>query len=59
VNQAMGAAEAVVAAGRASAQSVELVASALAKDRGHDAASLAVAEKYVGAFQVSYCSRIC
>jgi len=53
VNQALGAAEAVVAAGRARAQSVELVAAALAKDKGPEAASLAVAEKYIGAFQVN------
>ena len=51
INNAAGAAEAVVAAGRARAQSIELVAKALSDVNGQNAASLAVAEKYVSAFQ--------
>lgn len=51
INAARGAAEAVVAAGRARAESIELVAKSLQNKDGHNAASLAVAEKYVTAFQ--------
>ncbi len=51
INNAQGAAEAVVAAGRARAQSIELVATALGQNNGQNAAGLAVAEKYVTAFQ--------
>lgn len=51
INAAHGAAEAVVAAGRARAESIALVAEALHHKDGHNAASLAVAEKYVTAFQ--------
>ena len=51
INAAQGAAEAVVAAGKARAKSVEMVAQALGKQDGHNAAGLAVAEKYVSAFQ--------
>ncbi|TRY67609.1 hypothetical protein TCAL_11140 [Tigriopus californicus] len=51
INAAHGAAEAVVAAGRARAESIALVAEALHHHNGHNAASLAVAEKYVTAFQ--------
>lgn len=40
-----------MAAGKARAQSIELVAAALGQSNGHNAASLAVAEKYVSAFQ--------
>lgn len=50
INSAQGAAEAVIAAGRARAQSIELVSKALADTNGHNAAALAVAEKYVSAF---------
>jgi len=57
VNQAAGEAEAVVAAGRARMESIKLVASSLQMDKGQDAAALAVAEKYVGAFQV--CEQCC
>jgi hypothetical protein len=52
INAAAGAAEAVVAAGRARAQSIELVAKSLCDTNGQNAASLAIAEKYVSAFQV-------
>merc|ERR1712095_27740 len=48
---AQGAAEAVVAAGKARAQSIELVSRALSEINGSNAASLAIAEKYVTAFQ--------
>merc|ERR1711953_134194 len=51
INEAQGAAEAVVAAGKARAQSIELVSKALGQTNGSNAASLAVAEKYVTAFQ--------
>ena len=53
INAAQGAAEAVIAAGRARAKSIEVVSAALnSRDgHGHDAAALAVAEKYVTAFQ--------
>lgn len=51
INAAQGAAEAVVAAGKARAKSIELVSAALGNNNGHNAANLAVAEKYVTAFQ--------
>jgi len=51
INEAVGAAEAVVAAGKARAQSIEMVSKALGQTNGANAASLAVAEKYVTAFQ--------
>jgi regulator of protease activity HflC (stomatin/prohibitin superfamily) len=51
INAADGAAQAVVAAGRARAQSIEMVSESLNRPHGQNAASLAVAEKYVGAFQ--------
>jgi regulator of protease activity HflC (stomatin/prohibitin superfamily) len=51
INAANGAAEAVVAAGRARAQSIEMVAKSLCGVNGKNAASLAMAEKYVSAFQ--------
>jgi len=51
INEAQGAAEAVIAAGKARAQSIEMVSKALGQTNGSNAASLAVAEKYVSAFQ--------
>jgi len=51
INEAQGAAEAVIAAGKARAQSIEMVSKALGQTNGSNAASLAVAEKYVTAFQ--------
>ena len=51
INAAQGSAEAVIAAGRARAKSIEMVSEALAAENGHNAAGLAVAEKYVTAFQ--------
>lgn len=51
INEAQGTAEAVIAAGRARAQSIEMVSKALGAANGSNAASLAVAEKYVTAFQ--------
>merc|ERR1711936_853657 len=51
INEAVGAAEAVVAAGKARAESIEMVSKALGQANGSNAASLAVAEKYVSAFQ--------
>merc|ERR1719369_635617 len=51
INEAQGKAQAVIVAGEARAKSIELVSEALGKDNGHSAASLAVAEKYVAAFQ--------
>merc|ERR1711997_1333885 len=51
INEAVGAAEAVVAAGKARAESIEMVSKALGQTNGSNAASLAVAEKYVTAFQ--------
>lgn len=51
INEAQGAAEAVVAAGKARAQSIELVSKSLSEINGSNAASLAIAEKYVTAFQ--------
>lgn len=50
INEAEGAAQAVVAAGKARAESIEMVAKALNQANGSNAASLAVAEKYVTAF---------
>ena len=40
----------MIAAGKARAQSIELVSKALCGENGQNAAALAVAEKYVGAF---------
>lgn len=51
INEAQGQAEAVIAAGNARAQSIELVSKALDEVNGSNAAALAVAEKYVSAFQ--------
>merc|ERR1719369_2572047 len=51
INSAQGSAQAVIVAGEARAKSIELVSQALCKENGHNAASLAVAEKYVMAFQ--------
>ena len=51
INEAQGAAEAVVAAGSARAKSIEMVSKALGEVNGSNAAALAVAEKYVSAFQ--------
>ena len=50
INQATGAAEAVILAGEARAKSIQAVASVLDTERGANAASLAVAENYVKAF---------
>ena len=50
INQAVGAAEAVVVAGQARAKSIEAIAQALASQKGTSAANLAVAENYVKAF---------
>nr|ACO12267.1 Stomatin-like protein 2 [Lepeophtheirus salmonis] len=50
INSAEGSAEAVVVAGEARARSIELIAESLNKNNGGNAASLAVAEKYVVAF---------
>ena len=51
INEAQGAAEAVIAAGKARAASIEMVSKALGEVNGSNAASLAIAEKYVTAFQ--------
>ena len=51
VNAAQGAATAVIAAGKARAESIQMVAKSLEKENGHNAAALAVAEKYVAAFE--------
>merc|ERR1712141_250555 len=51
INEAEGSAQAVVAAGQARAKSIELVSKALGEVNGSNAAALAVAEKYVSAFQ--------
>jgi len=50
INAAEGAAKAVVVAGEARAKSISVVAQALQHENGNNAASLAVAEKYVTAF---------
>lgn len=50
INSAVGSAEAVIVAGEARAKSIRAVAEALADEKGASAASLAVAENYVGAF---------
>ena len=51
INSAEGAAQAVIAAGRARAESIRLVSESLGKANGQNAANLAVAEQYVEAFQ--------
>ena len=51
INSAEGAAQAVIAAGRARAESIRLVSESLGKSNGQNAANLAVAEQYVEAFQ--------
>ena len=50
INQAVGAAEAVIVAGEARAKSIEAIAQALGSQKGTSAANLAVAENYVKAF---------
>ena len=50
INQAVGAAEAVIVAGEARAKSIEAIAEALSSQKGTSAANLAVAENYVQAF---------
>ena len=50
INQAVGAAEAVIVAGEARAKSIEAIAQALSSQKGTSAAKLAVAENYVKAF---------
>ena len=50
INQAVGAAEAVVVAGEARSKSIEAIAKSLASQKGTSAANLAVAENYVTAF---------
>ena len=50
INQAVGAAEAVIVAGQARAKSIEAIAEALSSQKGTSAANLAVAENYVKAF---------
>ena len=50
INQAVGAAEAVIVAGEARAKSIEAIAGALGSQKGTSAANLAVAENYVKAF---------
>ncbi|KAJ1644473.1 Synaptotagmin-like protein 2 [Dispira simplex] len=51
INEALGAAEAIIAHAKATAQGIERVSQAIMEsDNGKDAVSLAVAEKYVDAF---------
>lgn len=50
-NRAKGEAEAIEAIAFASAKGIDLIAEALGKGRGSEAASLQVAEKYIKAFQ--------
>ncbi|KAJ1654828.1 Synaptotagmin-like protein 2 [Dispira simplex] len=51
INEALGAAEAIIAHAKATAQGIERVSQAIAEsDNGKDAVSLTVAEKYVDAF---------
>ena len=51
INEAEGQGEATVIAGRARAKSIELIAKSLDEGNGQNAANLAVAEKYVSAFE--------
>lgn len=51
INAAQGQAQAVIAAGKARAESLSIVAKSLNEEKGPNAASLAVAESYVNAFQ--------
>ncbi|KAG1474932.1 hypothetical protein G6F56_000044 [Rhizopus delemar] len=50
INMAAGEAEAILLRAAASAQSIEKVAQAISTNRGHEAVSMSVAEKYVEAF---------
>ena len=50
VNRARGEAEAILFVAEATAKSIEVVASAIQKNGGHDAVSLKIAEQYVSAF---------
>ena len=50
INKASGEAEAILLRAQASAQGIEKVALAISRDRGTDAVSMTVAEKYVDAF---------
>ncbi|KAI9300419.1 hypothetical protein BJ944DRAFT_188300 [Cunninghamella echinulata] len=50
VNLASGEAEAILLRAQATARGIEKVATAISREHGHDAVSMAVAEKYVDAF---------
>jgi len=50
INTAQGEAEQIIAAAKARAQSIELISKRLSEENGHDAATLAIAEKYISAF---------
>ncbi|CAO3645487.1 unnamed protein product [Cunninghamella blakesleeana] len=50
VNLAAGEAEAILLRAQATARGIEKVATAISRQHGHDAVSMAVAEKYVDAF---------
>ncbi|KAI9272612.1 hypothetical protein BY458DRAFT_546680 [Sporodiniella umbellata] len=50
INMASGEAEAIILRANASAQGIEKVAHAISTNRGHEAVSMSVAEKYVEAF---------
>lgn len=45
-----GEAEAILAQARAKAQAIQMVADALARENGHHAVSMRVAEQYIAAF---------
>lgn len=50
INQANGEAQAIILRAEASAKGLETIAKAIGKDKGSDAVSMSIAEKYVNAF---------
>jgi len=50
INQAVGEAEAILATANAKSQAIQLIAEALAKHNGFNAASVSIAEQYINAF---------
>jgi len=50
INQAQGEAEAILATANAKSQALQIVAEALAKQNGFNAASVSIAEQYINAF---------
>merc|ERR1712226_206156 len=50
INQADGEAKAILATANAKAEAIQVIGESLSKENGHNAVSVTVAEKYIGAF---------